>query len=98
MVVHMLSTSAIWLESVVPSTISPDDQERLFNLAGMVTEAILRLPRAREQLDVQYPLPPAAVAGGGDTILGSAAALAGPATLNEASLSSTQPQRPPRHL
>src|ERR1700676_5782816 len=62
-VVHMLSTSAIWLESVVPSTISPDDQEMLFNLAGMVTEAVLRLPRARVQLDVLYPPSPTAAGG-----------------------------------
>jgi hypothetical protein len=95
-VVHMLSTSAIWLESVVPSTISPDDQERLFNLAGLVTEAVLRLPRAREQLDILYPLSPSAVAGGGEATLGSAASLGGPATLNEAPLSSTRPRRPQR--
>jgi hypothetical protein len=93
-VVHMLSTSAMWLESVVPSTISPDDQERLFNLAGWVTEAVLRLPGAREQLDTQYPLSPASA--GGDATLGSAAPLGGPATLNEASLSSTRPRRPQR--
>jgi hypothetical protein len=93
-VVHMLSTSAIWLESVVPSTISPDDQEMLFNLAGMVTEAVLRLPRARVQLDVLYP--PSPTAAGGEAISGSAAPLGEPATSNEASLSSTRPRRPRR--
>jgi hypothetical protein len=95
-VVHMLSTSALWLESVVPSTISPDDQERLFDLAGWVTEAVLRLPRARQELDVRYPLSPAARAAGGGSTLGNAAPLAGPATLNEAPLSSTRPRRPQR--
>jgi hypothetical protein len=95
-VIHMLSTSALWLESVVPSTIAPDDQERLFNLAGWVTEAILRLPRARRELDTRYPLSPTAVAHGGDATIGSAAPLAGPATLDEASLSSTRPRRPRR--
>jgi hypothetical protein len=95
-VVHMLSTSAMWLESVVPSPISPDDQERLFNLAGWVTEAILCLPRARQELDVRYPLSPNARAAGGSTTLGNAAPPAGPATSNEAPLSSTWPWRP-RH-
>ena len=43
-IVHMLLTFAIWLESVIPSTISPDDQEELFNLSRIVSQAVFHLP------------------------------------------------------
>ena len=87
----MLLTSAIWLESVALSTISPADQVRLFELYRMVCQAVARFPQAQEQLVAMHSSPPFAGAEGGATPSGSAGPLEGPATLNEASLSSNQP-------
>ena len=94
MVVHMLLTSAVWLESVTPSTISLMDQEKLFNLFRMVSQAVSCFPQAVEQLVAMHSSPPTAVAEGGTTSSGSTGPSKGPATLNEASLSLNQPWRP----
>ena len=61
-VVHMLLTSAVWLKSVAPSTISPADQEKLFDLFRMVGQAVSRFPQAQEQLVALHSSPPTAVA------------------------------------
>ena len=95
-VVHMLLTSAVWLESVALSTISPADQERLFDLSRMVLQAVARFPQAQEQLVAIHSSPPFASAEGGATPSGSAGPSEGPATSNEASLSSNQRRRPQR--
>ena len=95
-VVHMLLTSAVWLECVALSTISPANQERLFDLSRMVLQAVARFPQAQEQLVAIHSSPPFAGAEGGATPSGSAGPSEGPATLNEASLSSNQRRRPQR--
>ena len=80
MVVHMLLTSAIWLKSVTLSIISPADQEKLFNLFRMVSQAVSRFPQAAEQLVAMHSSPPTSVAEGGTTSLGSTGPSEGPAT------------------
>ncbi|KAF8225720.1 hypothetical protein L208DRAFT_1380529 [Tricholoma matsutake] len=45
-VLHMLDTAIVWMTSVPPSSVSPDQQELLASLTGQALEAATHFPRA----------------------------------------------------